>query len=65
MAAVASVVEVVTMGVRRQVNTLTRFLTEPVGVFETVDTIVRNARITARSLLETVGIRPGVLLRVG
>ncbi|MEM2618752.1 MAG: hypothetical protein QW356_04625 [Candidatus Hadarchaeales archaeon] len=59
-----TVLEIVLNGVRRQAETVTRFVTQPVGIFETVDQVVRNTRKTAKDILETVGVRaPSTLLR--
>lgn len=58
------IVEIVKSGARNQANTLVSFLTTPVGPFETVDRMVKNARSTARQVFQQTGVRaPGVLQR--
>lgn len=58
------VVDIVKTGARRQMNTVVNFATAPVGVFETVDKMVRQARSTAQSVVSQRGVsRPDVLRR--
>ncbi|HDN18285.1 MAG TPA: hypothetical protein ENF41_04410 [Candidatus Bathyarchaeota archaeon] len=50
-------VDIVIRGVSRQVDTVMDFLTTPKGVFETVDQIIRNARMTVK---EVTGMSLGI-----
>jgi len=59
-----TVVDRLRSGARQQANTLTEFATRPVGVFETVDKMVRTARSTVRGTVTQTGIRaPNALKR--
>lgn len=53
-----TIVDQLRSGARQQANTLTEFATRPVGVFETIDKMVRTARSTARGTVTQTGIRP-------
>jgi hypothetical protein len=55
----SAMVDVVTRGVKKEIDNVREFLTTPKGVFETVDEIIVDARTTGRELVRTV--RPGVL----
>jgi hypothetical protein len=61
--AVTEIPSIVLGGVRRQVETVTQFLTEPVGVFETLDRIVRNTRRTVREVMESIKLPTPAILR--
>ena len=43
-------------GARKQLDTLTAFVTEPKGVFQTVDEMVRNFRETNREMVRELGV---------
>jgi len=48
--------------VRRNINAVTSFLTQPKGVFETVDEVIKNVRMANRTTLQelTGGLSIGV-----
>jgi len=48
------VVDVLMSGVKKQVENLREFITTPKGVFETVDEMIVDARMTGRELARTV-----------
>lgn len=60
-----SAVDVLIRGVKKEVNNIVSFFTTPKGPFETIDQLVKDARRTARELVETTagGRTPLKLLR--
>lgn len=55
------VIEIRIEGVKKQADTLVSFATEPKGVFETADEMIKNFRSTNRQTLEQ--LRVPTLLR--
>lgn len=52
-----AIVDIVTTGVRSQVENVRALLTTPVGPFETVDKMIRQTRTTGRQVIQTAGVR--------
>ncbi len=52
---------------RRNINTVTSFLTQPKGVFETVDEVIKNVRMANRTTLQelTGGLSVGAQGKIG
>ena len=55
----SAVVDILSRGIRREVENVKEFITTPKGVFETLDEIIVDARRTGRELVQAV--RPGIL----
>jgi hypothetical protein len=53
------VIDVLVRGVEKEIENVKEFLTTPKGVFQTVDEIIVDARMTGRQLVQSV--RPGLL----
>jgi 3-hydroxyacyl-CoA dehydrogenase len=52
-----TVADVIIRGVKREIDNVVSFLTSPMGPFEALDRIVRDARSTVREVLQTVGVK--------
>lgn len=51
---------------RQQLDNIINFLTQPVGVFETIDRMIKTFRESNREALQTIGVSiPGVGLIKG
>jgi len=55
--------------VKRNINAVTSFLTQPKGIFETVDEVVKNVRMANRTTLQEltggIGIGIGAQSKIG
>lgn len=52
-----TVIDAALRGAKREVENVRAFLTTPMGPFEAIDKVVRDARSTGREIVETVGMR--------
>ena len=55
----SAVIDVLSRGIKREVENIKEFVTTPKGIFQTLDEIIVDARRTGRELVQTV--RPRVL----
>lgn len=60
-----AIIDVIMRGVQREAGNVMDFLTTPKGPFETVDAVVKDARLTAREALEQVGVSVPTLRGLG
>jgi len=65
MAMVSRVVDMRISSLKRQVDNIRTFVTEPVGIFETVDRMVKNFREANRQTIQAVGLRGMRGMRIG
>jgi len=58
------VLDVLINGVKKEINNVITFATTPVGIFETIDKMIIDARTTGRQLIsEVTGMTPLKMLR--
>ena len=61
MPKVQDVINIRVSALQRQVENVKSLITEPRGVFETIDSMIRTARMANRETLKTIGVGiPGV-----
>lgn len=57
MAMVGRIVDVRVSSLKRQISNLRTFITEPTGIFETVDRMVKTFREANRQTIQQLGLR--------
>lgn len=64
MSVVSSILEIKMSSARRQLENVKSLITQPRGVFETVDEMIKTFRSSNRRIMETVGVKIPTSLQV-
>jgi len=60
----SAILEVRMKAIQRQLNNIRSFVTQPTGIFETIDSIIKTARYANRETLRMLGINAQAIYKV-